>query len=265
MSLKIKAFQLPKDINLQKVENHFKIKLDRSIDWSFFSKIDDWKYIYFYKFSAIIFIGFDENEINYHLEKITERSLDKTILISQDYEIKFDSTLENSYFIKDNFISIKEYDISFIEIIAFSLAHTVAMEYYENITEKIFEKLNFYDDIRKFWQIKSKEKDLLKNIAELLSIKHWIVNELYLLDKPEIVWDDIVLEKLYLSLYNFFEIEDRFKWIEYKLNFMNENITFLYDVLDSKKWHFLEWVIIFLIVFEIIFTLIDFTEKYVLK
>jgi len=32
MSFKIKAFQLPKDINLAKIENHFKVKLDRSID-----------------------------------------------------------------------------------------------------------------------------------------------------------------------------------------------------------------------------------------
>lgn len=264
MNLIIKAFQLAKDINLQKVENHFKIKLTKSIDWSFYSEIEKWKNIYFYKFSALIFIWFEDKEIEYHLEKITSDSSDKSIIISQDYEIKIDENLEKNFFIKDNFITLKENNPNYLEIIAFSLAHTVAMEYYENITEKFFEKINFYEDIKKFGQIKLKEKELLKSIAELLQIKHQIVNELYLLDKPEIIWDDLTLEKLYNSLYNFFEIEDRFKAIEYKLNFMNENITFLYDVLDSRKWHFLEWIIIYLIVFEVVFVLIDFYEKYVL-
>ncbi len=262
MNIKIKALQLPKDVNLSRIENHFKIKLNRSIDWSYYSEIENGKNIYFYKFSAFIFIWFEDQEIDFHVEKITSDSPDKTTIVTQEYEIKVDSTLENHFSINDNFITIKEYKLNYFEIIAFSLAHTVAMEYYENTTEKFFEKINFYDEIKKFWQIKSKEKDLLKNIAELLSIKHQIVNELYLLDKPEVVWDDIVLEKLYTSLYWFFEIEDRFKAIEYKLNFMNENITFLYDVLDSKKWHFLEWIIIFLIIFEVIFTLIDFYDRF---
>lgn len=84
-----------------------------------------------------------------------------------------------------------------------------------------------------------------------------------MLDKPEIIWDDISLEHLYNALYNFFDINDRFKAIEYKLNFMSENISFLHEVIDSKKAHFLERIIIWLIVVEIVFTLIDFVEKYI--
>jgi uncharacterized Rmd1/YagE family protein len=121
------------------------------------------------------------------------------------------------------------------------------MEYYERITEKFFQKINFYDDIKNLGSIRMREKDLLQFIAELLSIKHKIVNELYLFDKPEILWDDIRLERLYTSLYGFFDISDRFKSIEYKLDFMNENITFLYDVLHARKSHSLEWVVVLLI------------------
>lgn len=186
----------------------------------------------------------------------------KKIDISQYYEVYVDTSIEKDYILRDDYITIKKWSIESFEIIAFSLAHTVAMEYYENITEKFFQKINFYDDIKNLGSIRMWEKDLLHFIAELLSIKHKIVNELYLFDKPEIVWDDIRLERLYISLYGFFDISDRFKSIEYKLNFMNENITFLYDVLHVRKSHSLEWVVIFLIAFEIVFTLIDFFGKY---
>jgi uncharacterized Rmd1/YagE family protein len=261
MKIQMKALQLPKDINLMKVENLFKVKLVKSIDSSYFSEISEGKSIFFYKFSAIVFLGFSDEEVNFYHEKLTIESVEK-VDISQYYEVYVDSSLEKDYALRDDFITIREGSIASFEIIAFSLAHTVAMEYYERITEKFFQKINFYDDIKKLGMIRMKEKELLQFIAELLSIKHKIVNELYLFDKPEIVWDDIRLERLYTSLYAFFDISDRFKSIEYKLNFMNENITFLYDVLHARKSHSLEWVVIFLIGFEIVFTLIEFYNKH---
>jgi required for meiotic nuclear division protein 1 len=243
IKIPIKALQLPKDVNLMKIESIFKVKLIKSIDSSYFCEITEGKSIFFYKFSAIVFLGFSDEEINFYHEQIILGSTEK-VDISQYYEISVDADIEKDYMIRDNFITISEGSIAFFEIIAFSLAHTVAMEYYERITEMIFQKINFYDDIKEFGKIRMKEKELLQFIAELLSIKHKIVNELY------------------TSLYTFFDISDRFKAIEYKLDFMNENITFLYDVLHTRKSHSLEWVVILLISFEIIFTLVEFYGKH---
>lgn len=263
LNIQMKALQLPKDVNLSKIENLFKVKLIKSIDSSYFCEISEWKSIFFYKFSAIVFLGFSDDEINFYHEQIILQSVEK-VEISQYYEVYVDPTIEKDYILRDDFITIKEGSIAFFEIIAFSLAHTVAMEYYEKITEQFFQKINFYDDIKNLGSIRMREKDLLQFIAELLSIKHKIVNELYLFDKPEILWDDIRLERLYTSLYGFFDITDRFKSMEYKLDFMNENITFLYDILHTRKSHSLEWVVILLIWFEIVFTLIEFYDKHFL-
>lgn len=262
--IKIKALQLPKDVSLSKVENLFKVKLVKSIDSSYFCEIAEGKSIFFYKFSALVFLGFTDEEVAFYQEKIIGESKEK-VDIFQQYEVNIDPSIEKDYLVRDDSITIREGGIAAFEIIAFSLAHTVAMEYYERITEHFFQKINFYDDIKQFGEIKMKENELLRFIAELLSIKHKIVSELYLFDKPEIIWDDIKLERLYNALYTFFDISDRFKAIEYKLDFMNENITFLYDVLHARKSHSLEWVVIFLIAFEIIFTLGEFFHKYFLS
>lgn len=267
MKLNIYSLQLSKNIIISDVERHFKMKFTKSIDSSYFIELEDKKQVYFYKFWAIVFFWFEKKEIDFHIENIIDingKNIKKQDFF-QEYEIEINNSLEKDYSVKENSIILKEYNTWFIEIIAFSLAHTVAMEYYENTTENFFQKLNFYEDIKKFWKIKVNEKTVLKTIAELLSIKHEIVNELYLLDKPDIIWDDIRLEYLYNSLYNFFDIKDRFKAIEYKLNFMSENISFLHELIDSKKAHFLEWIVIYLIIIEVIFSIIHFIEQFFIK
>jgi len=88
-------------------------------------------------------------------------------------------------------------------------------------------------------------------------MKHHIVSDLYLLDKPDIIWDDSSLESFYESLYKFFDLSSRFTSLEYKLNIMTENVTFLHEILNYKKGHFLEWIIIYLILFEIVFALLE--------
>lgn len=79
-----------------------------------------------------------------------------------------DAGLEKKFKISDEKVVLKEMTSESLEIIAFSLAHTVAMEHYEQATEYFFEKLNFYEEIKKFGQVKLSEKIILKNIAELL-------------------------------------------------------------------------------------------------
>ena len=69
------------------------------------------------------------------------------------------------------------------------------------------------------------------------------------------LWDDIVLEKFYNALYKFYDLSDRFEALEYKLDLMNGDIEFLNDIASYKHSSFLEWIIIFLILFEIFMSL----------
>ena len=88
-------------------------------------------------------------------------------------------------------------------------------------------------------------------------MKHEIVNNLFLLDKPEVTWDDSVIEKFYDHLYVFFDLKDRFRALEYKINMINDDIIFLNELLNYRTGHMMEIIIILLIAFEISITLFD--------
>lgn len=97
-----------------------------------------------------------------------------------------------------------------------------------------------------------KRKTLLELASSLALLRHDLIVELHLLDKPNIVWDDERAERLYNELSIFFELKERFEVVEFKLNLLKDDVTFLTDILNHKKSEFLEWIIIWLIAFEIV-------------
>lgn len=85
-----------------------------------------------------------------------------------------------------------------------------------------------------------------------------MVNDLFLLDKPNILWDNEEAEKLYNMLSSTLELKDRFEIVEHKLTHLKENITLALDLFNHKHSEVLEWIIILLIAFEIVMGLIEF-------
>ena len=87
---------------------------------------------------------------------------------------------------------------------------------------------------------------------EISLLKHDMVLDLRLLDKPNILWDNEVYELLYTRLSDMFELGDRFEVISYKLNTLKEDISMMMDLYNHKHSSFLEWIIIILIMVEVV-------------
>lgn len=236
------------------IEKVFSAKFKKSIDESFYLKISKTKIIFYYKFDVIVFLDFRKDEIDHQLELLSVGEKEKNIF--QDYYVSFDPKTIPSvkeFVISDELVNIKENTLEYLEIISLLLAHSVALEHYESEIDTLLENTKFYNPESS----NIKEKEVLWLGSKILTMKHQIVSDLYLLDKPDIIWDDITLENFYESLYKFYDLNSRFHSLEYKLNTMTENVTFLHEILNYKKSHFLERIIIYLIVFEIAYTLAD--------
>lgn len=80
---------------------------------------------------------------------------------------------------------------------------------------------------------------------------------LYLLDKPNILWDNEDAESLYNSLATSLELSDRFEVVSYKLGSIKDDIIMVMDITNHKHSSFLEWIIIVLIAVEIVMGLVE--------
>lgn len=255
--ISVQASQLDNKITIKEIEREFQSRFTASIDGSHYLIPKKWKYIFYYKFNTIVFIWFTQEEVSFRLSNLKD-SHEKYEEISQEYQIIVDPKLEKDFLITQNFVKISSEDLMYFEIISILLAQSVVLDYYEIVIESLSPKnITFYEEIKKTGKINLPDKEILKIWASALSIKHQIVSNLFLLDKPEITWDDGVVEKFYENLYSFLDLKDRFRALEYKINMIHDDIVFLNELLNYKKWHLMEVIIILLIAFEIGFTLFE--------
>lgn len=139
-----------------------------------------------------------------------------------------------------------------IKIISYVLSQSVALERYEDdIETSLSEVGNIVEGLKATGKAPMSEKELLKQIGRVLSVKQIAVSHLALFDKPDELWESPELEKLYNSMSSEYELRVRFEVLDKKINYLSDISQMLMNFLAEKRNAFLETVIIVLIVFEI--------------
>ncbi|MBC7495053.1 MAG: RMD1 family protein [Flavobacterium sp.] len=159
--------------------------------------------------------------------------------------------------VKSNSVTIWQNDPSTLRIVMLNLGQSVALDYYESLTNDIITSSKHYIvELEKFGKISISKRDLLKYIGKVLNIKNSIVDNLYILDDPNLVWDNDDLDVLNRLLKANFDINMRFKDLDYRLQIVENNLKLFTDVLNVRESSRLEWTIIILILIEIVIVIV---------
>ncbi len=157
-----------------------------------------------------------------------------------------------------NKIYLAEFNVEKLRIISYVLGQSTALERYEeDIEENISELGVIIENLKVKGKALLRERELLKQIGKVLSVKQVAVSHLSLFDKPDEAWDSPELELLYNQLHREYEMADRFDILDEKINFLSDNAKMLMDFIAEKRNAFLEIIIIVLIVIELIPWLIN--------
>jgi len=208
---------------------------------------------------VLTFINWDKDEMINALGKLGMRDAEhyEQRTLYQDYPILIEPSLELTCKITNEHIALKEAStLSFI-IIALVVSQSVGLEKYEQDLEKYFSQSRQLLDLTQSYALFKRSK-LIDFAKTLTSIQHSMVTDLFLLDKPNILWDDEDAEKLYNKMASILELKDRFEIVEYKLSSLKEDLSMSVDLFNHKHSEFLEWIIIVLIAIEIVMGLIEF-------
>ncbi|MDO9265669.1 MAG: RMD1 family protein [Sulfurimonas sp.] len=255
------SVEIPVVITKNDLEKEFPGLILTTIEKSFVGEITNNKFIFTTSFGVITFCNFSHDEIKsfLHRLKIKEAPHYQTALVNQDYPMIIDALYEKPL-IDTHTIKYNKFNKSVASIISLALSQSVGLEIREKSLEnKMQESKKLYDRIE---NIKASDrKNLMSFAVGIAKERFGILSQLYLLDKPDIVWDDIELESLYNQLALQLELKSRFEVIEYKISFLKESVEFITDRVNQKSSEFLEWIIICLIVIEILFS----TYEYIIK
>lgn len=139
-----------------------------------------------------------------------------------------------------------------IKIISHVLSQSVALERYEDDIEKSLTELEgIVENLKLRGKAFLSEKELLKQIGRVLSVKQTVISHLSIFDKPDEIWESPELERLYNRMDAEYDLRARFDVLDKKANYLSDISKMLMEFLAEKRNAFLETIIIALIVFEI--------------
>ncbi|MBP7274504.1 MAG: RMD1 family protein, partial [Saprospiraceae bacterium] len=137
------------------------------------------------------------------------------------------------------------------QIAMLNTGQSVALEYYELLTDLLLQSTKHYtDQLEQNGDLSTSKKSLLKYIGKTINIKNSIVDNLYILDDPNVVWDSSFLDQFNRSLKTNFDTFTRFKDLDYRLKSVEENLKLFTELLQHRESSRLEWIIIILILLE---------------
>lgn len=160
-------------------------------------------------------------------------------------------------------VSLDEVSLEKLQVIADALSKNLVLTLYENKVANEFDKIEpLAQELATYGKVSAGSKNLLSKIGHMLLIEHRMVGRAEIGDKPETLWNFPLLEGLYASLEDEFELIERQSALDRKLGLISDTAQTLADVWDNKQLHKLEWYVIGLILFEIILSLHERLGKY---
>lgn len=257
MEIQIEAVQIAEFFNIKRFRTDYNLEANSGTTSEIFYTFPETnRYLYIFDYGVIVFANFDQESKKDFIYFIKNYSRNEVHLnLFEEYLIVTNPN-SNKIIVENAFVTVPQIDNSLIKIAMLNIGQSVALEYYEVLTDELINSSKAY-----ILQLENKGKlnisktNLLKYIGKVLNVKNSITDNLYILDDPNLVWENEDLNLLNRHLKINFDINTRFKGLDYRLQIVENNLTLFTDVLNVRESNRLEWIIIILILSEILISL----------
>ena len=214
-----------------------------------------------FSFGVVVLYHYDRAETERVLKQIAEYGVEPVKNTkSEEYAVVIDP--EKKISVEFDNVVLPKVDADMLFVIAEVLAQSVAIEYVEEIvadTMTRFEQVT--NGLEHGGKIAASDREVLKTIGAGRSITQYVVSQLSLLDKPDSTWEDKDIETAFIGMRKMFELEDRFKALEFRLDFIQDTSELALDILQNKRSVNMEWAVIVLFVIDILLILYEVLNK----
>lgn len=246
------AFYLADSIQLKAFKQAYTGNLRAETNTELYYALPNECYLYVFHYGVVVFANMSDADMSVTLqvfnpyiqnplpEKIRD---DFTIDISDDGQpLRFDF----------NSVQLPQIDEQAMRVVMLNLAQSVALDYYANTAENLLAKVRkFTTQLEKTGSLKISRKNMLRFLGEVLNAQNRIAENLYIFDRPDLVWDDEYLNRLHAGLLKIFDLPLRFKEIEYTFKITEDNLDVFKEIYHHRESSILEWIIIVLILIEV--------------
>jgi uncharacterized Rmd1/YagE family protein len=140
-----------------------------------------------------------------------------------------------------------------LQVVATVLARSVTLAWYEATMAASFDRIEplarQLDRPRASGRVL---KEVLRHIGGTLLVQQKMIGRVEIADKPDILWEQPELERLYARLEDEYELTERLATLDRKLELIERTAEITLDLVQSRRMLRVEWYIVALIVFEVL-------------
>jgi required for meiotic nuclear division protein 1 len=150
-------------------------------------------------------------------------------------------------------IFLQEKTTERLQVVADILAKGLVLSHYETRIADIFDGIEpLAATLREKGRAGARSKELLRHIGDVLLMQQKMVGRVETGEKPELLWDHPELERLYVRLAEEYELRDRDRALDRKLDVISRTVETLLGLVQARSSLRVEWYIVLLIVAELL-------------
>lgn len=272
-SWEFRSLVLCNEINLNIIATHFGI--NKKFKWGDPLYLSDnllkgvlreveGKSVYIYHFGSLVFINMEYHEIqdiiNYLKNIDTNLKNNTPNQFMDEYKLEVDPQYE--YALYNDLMTSNEYFPYYQDILALVLAKSTSLRKIETDTDSLLDSIENIINYLDTGKFNMSDKEISKTSAKVLRFKYNTISYLMLLDKPRDAWDNEDFENFYIQISSLFEIKDRYEKLRNKTEVLQDITDVFSSLTHEKKSTKLELAVIFLILFELIISIVEFISRF---
>lgn len=251
-SIKITAFLLAETLDIRQFKAAYTANLLYESSTELFYAIDTDKHLYLFHYGVAVFANMSDIDMTQNIQLVQQyvrRPLTEKLRDDYIIEETGENTAVHQAF---NCLYVPILDEHVLKIVMFNLSQSVALDYYDKTSETLLAGVcGLSEQLEETGSLRMSRKNMLKFIGKTLNTKNRIVENLYLFDSPEMIWEDEYLDKIHRGLVRSFDLQVRFREIEYTFKIIEDNLHIFRDLYQHRESAILEWIIIVLILIEV--------------
>jgi uncharacterized Rmd1/YagE family protein len=143
-----------------------------------------------------------------------------------------------------------------LQLVADILAKSLVLAHYETRIAEIFDRIEpLAATLRERGRPGATGKVLLRQIGDVLLMQQQMVGRVETAETPELLWEHPELERLYMRLADEYELRERDRALDRKLDIISRTVETLLSLVQTRSSMRVEWYIVILIVAELVLSL----------
>jgi uncharacterized Rmd1/YagE family protein len=159
---------------------------------------------------------------------------------------------------EDGQILLADGDEARLTLVAIVLARSAVLSRDEILVSHAFDRIApLVSDLRETGRTRFPVRQAMRLVGEVLAARHRVMATVQADERPDVLWDNPELDRLYARLEAEHELDDRAEVLERKFVALGDFAEVLLNIIQDKRAFRLELAIIALIAFEIVLALFN--------